>query len=402
MNPFRLTVPLLALNQALMMSATSLLVATCALVGFSLATDKALATLPIAALFIATMLTSIPAALLMNRIGRKHGFMLAALIGASGAVTSTIAIIHNQFWLFVAGTMLIGVFNGFGNYFRFTAADSVDTAHKSRAISYVMAGGVVAAFVGPNLATITRNLVSQAPFAASYAALVLVYLCSFISLWFISLPLQADSAEQDTNYIPRPLVDIAKQAKFIVALTCGMLGYGIMSLIMTATPLAMNHHEHNFSDTSFVIQWHIFAMFAPSFVTGHLIRRFGVTQILFTGVLMGISCVTINLLGNSVNHFWLALILLGICWNFLFIGATTLLTETYHTKERSKTQATNDFAVFTTVAISSLFAGSLNHNFGWQAVNLSVLPLLLIILLSITWLKFISLKEEKRPILVSE
>lgn len=393
MNPFRRTIPLLAFCQALMMSSMSLIVATSVLVGYALATDKSLAALPLAAQFIATMLTTIPASLLMDRIGRKAGFLGATLFGIGGGIVTALAIWQGTFSGFVMGSVLIGIFTGFANYYRFAAADAVDTLQKGRAISYVLAGGVIAAFIGPNLATITKGLVANAPFAGSYAALVILYLLSFITLWFVRFG-QHEVQDQELNaQISRPLRTIALQPKFVVAVLCGMLGYGVMSFVMTATPLAMQHHAHAFQDTSFVIQWHVLGMFAPSFFTGHLIHRFGLLPILLSGALLGIACVTINLLGNSVTHFWVALLTLGVSWNFLFIGATTLLTETYHPWEKGKSQALNDFIVFSTVAAASLSAGAVQHRFGWQAVNLGAIPLLLLILSSILWLKFASATE---------
>jgi MFS family permease len=385
MNTFRRNVPLLATCQALMMSASSLIITTAALVGYALAEDKSWATLPLATQFIATMCTTIPAALLMDRIGRRQGFMLASLFGASGAIFATLAIIRGNFALFSLGSLQIGIFNGFGNYYRFAAADAVDKELKSRAVSYIMAGGVVAAFVGPNLANMTRDLISSAPFAGSYAALVSLYIISLALLAFLRLPPKPAAEDIAGTRSGRSLRVIAGQPMFIVALVCGMLGYGVMALAMTATPLAMHYYAHPFSRTTFVIQWHVLGMFGPAFVTGHLIRRYGVLNIMLAGAVLGAACMTVNLAGSSVWHFWSALLLLGISWNFLFIGATTLLTETYRPEERAKTQALNDFAVFTTVALSSLSAGALQSRYGWQTVNMGLIPLLVIILAVIIW-----------------
>jgi MFS family permease len=387
MNSFTRNVPLLALCQALMMSANAMIVTSAALVGYALAEDKSLATVPLAVQFIAVMLTSIPASLLMGYIGRKRGFMLATVLGIGGGMITTTAIVIGSFWLFVLGTALVGMFNGFGNYYRFAAADSVSITQKSRAISYVMAGGVISAIVGPNLARFTKEFIESASFAGSYASLIAIYILSLATVSLLKLPYTTSSNTQAIQATARPIAHIAAQPRFITALICGMFGYGVMSLVMTATPLAMHHHNHDFGDTSFVISWHVLAMFAPSFFTGHLIRCFGVVIILFVGALMGIACLAINLIGTDVTHFWLALVMLGLSWNFLFIGATTLLTETYRPEERAKAQAINDFAVFTTVALASLSAGALQHNFGWRAVNLGIFPLLLLIISSILWLR---------------
>ena len=385
MTSFTRNVPLLALSQALTVSAVSLILTTSALVGFMLADDKSYATLPVALMAIATMCTSIPAALLMEKIGRKNGFMLSTLFGISGSMISFLAILESDFWLFVLGNMLIGVFNGFASYYRFSAADAVDHGHKSRAISYVLAGGVVAAFVGTNMANLTHDMIESAEFAGSYAALTGFYLLCLLTLSLLQLPPHLSMARPGEATEERPFREIMKQPSFIVAVLCGMLGYGVMSLIMTATPLAMAHHAQSFDQIAFVIQWHLLGMFAPSFFTGSLIRRFSVLRVMFVGALLAVSCVLINLLGSSETHFLLSLFLLGVSWNFLFVGATTLLTETYHPVERGKVQAFNDFLVFTTVAAASLTAGVLHHHLGWQAVNLGVLPLLLLVLTSIIW-----------------
>lgn len=368
-----------------MMSSMSLIITTVALVGSNLATDKSLATLPLATLFIAVMLTSIPAAMLMKRIGRKAAFIFATLFGITGGLLATFSIISNNFWLFVISTMMVGIFNGFGNYFRFAAADTVAADQKSKAISYVMLGGVAAAIIGPNLANLTHDSMTTAAFAGSYASIIIIYILTAITLSFLKLPNTATEIKEEAIEI-RPLTVIARQPRFIVGLICGMFGYGVMSFVMTATPLSM-YHNHSFSDISFVIQWHTLGMFAPSFFTGHLIRRFGIYNILLFGALFGMTCVAVNLNGTSITHYWIALVLLGVSWNFLFIGATTLITETYHAAERSKTQALNDFLIFSTVALSSLSAGALHHKTSWQVVNLGVIPLLIIILISIVWAK---------------
>lgn len=384
-NNFKRNIPILALCQALFMSGTSLMVATTALVGFSLADDKVYASLPFTLQLLATMFTSIPAAILMGKIGRKYTFLLGTIIAMIGAATCSIAVINHNFLLFILGSILIGIYSGVSNFYRFTAADSVDKAHKSRAISYVLAGGVIAAIIGPNLANHTRDIIIGAAFAASYAAVISLYMLSFILLSFLDLPHKEKSAKEKKDS-GRPLHIIAKQPRFIISLICGMLGYATMTLLMTATPLAMQHNHHIYSDTAFVIQWHVLGMFAPSFFTGHLIKRFNVLTVMFFGAIIGAACILINLNGTSVTHFWFALFLLGISWNFLFIGATTLLTETYNDNEKFKSQALNDFLVFSVVSAASLFSGILHHKFGWQFVNYIAIPAIIGILISLVWL----------------
>jgi len=374
-----------------MMSSTSLIVATAALVGFSLATDKSLSTLPLAAQFIGTMLASIPAAMLMQILGRKTTFMFAALFGIGGGTMGYFAILNHQFWLFVMATLSVGIFQGFANYMRYAAAESVDVSNKSKAISFVMLGGVVAAVIGPNLAKYSREWIQGAEFAGSYASVIGLYIIILFVFSFLKFdekkhPTQIDIDGNRSHDTGRPLRIIAKQPRYIVALLSGMFGYSVMSFVMTATPLAMDQSAFLFNDTALVIQWHVLAMFAPSFITGSLIARFGVIKILLSGVVFGVLCICINLLGTTLWNYLIALVCLGISWNFLFVGSTTMITDTYEDKEKNKAQALNDFSVFSMVTVASLSAGALQDAFGWQTVNIGALPLLLIILIALIWL----------------
>jgi MFS family permease len=381
---------LLAGCQALMNSGNSLLIATSALVGFKLAPDKALATLPLALQFFTSMFTTVPASFLMKAIGRRAGFMVGTLLGLAGAGLAAEGIVTGNFLHFCLAAALIGAFNGFGTYYRFAAADVATPDYKSRAISYVLAGGVVAALVGPNLAHWTSEWLAGIEFAGSYLSLLGIYGLSLAVLLFVRIP--APTAAQ-AHAPGRPLADIARQPAFIVALAAGALGFGVMALVMTATPLAMHQHAHAFADTAFVIEWHLIGMFAPSFFTGHLIRRFGVLNVMLAGVVLNIGCVAVNLIGTEVAHFWAALTLLGVGWNFLFIGGTTLLTETYADSEKAKAQALNDFVVFTVITAASLSAGALQYQLGWRAVNLGVVPIIVVILVALLWLR----KARKAP-----
>ncbi|MGB1111043.1 MAG: MFS transporter [Gammaproteobacteria bacterium] len=374
------SVYLLAACQALMMTNASLMITASALIGFSLADNKALATLPLAFQFLATMFTAIPASLLMGRLGRKPGFIIAGVLGMVGGGLATWAIMDRSFWLFACATIFIGIFQGFGNYYRFTAAEIVPESHKSRAISYVLAGGVIAAFLGPNMANWTRYLEPSTEFAGSFLVVMAIYGLGMLIISAAQLPGPVQRHESGHG---RPLAEIARQPVFMVAVICAMLGYGIMTLVMTATPLAMKGTGHSFPDTAFVIQWHVLGMFAPSFFTGSLIDRFGCLRIMLAGVLLDLLCIGLNLHGEGVWHYWGALLSLGLGWNFLFIGATTLVTETYTPEEKPRAQALNDFIVFTTVAVASLSAGALQYSLGWQAVNLGVIPLLLVVLASL-------------------
>jgi len=366
------------------MTANSLTLATSALVGSALAPDPSLATLPVALQFVATMSVTIPASLFMGRYGRRAGFLLAALVGVGAGAVATAAILRGDFALFVLAALMIGTFNAFGNYYRFAAVDVAGPAAAGRAVSLVLAGGVIAAFVGPNLASFTRELFASVEFAGSYVALTGVYVLAFCVLFFVRIPRPVRTEHADTG---RPLTAIAAQPAFVAAALSGMLGYGVMVLVMTATPLAMRADDFAFGSTAFVIQWHVVGMFAPSFVTGRLIARFGLVRIMTVGAVLEAACVAVNLTGSGIVQYWSSLVLLGVGWNFLFIGATTLLTRTHTEAEKAKTQALNDFLIFTTVAIASLSAGALQDALGWSAVNLGVLPMVVVILVALAWLR---------------
>lgn len=368
-----------------MMSSTSLLITASSLVCLTLTPDKSLVTLPLSLQFFGLMLTSMPASMLMGRLGRKQGFLIGSLFGIVGASLLVYSVFNHLFWLFAVGSFLIGIFNGFGIYYRFAAVDMVNQENRPKAISYVMVGGVVAAFIGPNLANFGRSMFPEEPFAGGFIYATIIYILVFIVVSFIKFP--DVISKKSEKVTPRPMKAIASQPTYIVAVICGMLGYATMSYLMTATPLAMNHHNYGFSDTAFVIQWHVLAMFAPSFFTGNIIQRFGVLNVILVGVLLAVVSVAINLMGVTVWHFWTALVALGISWNFLFIGATALLTQTYRAEETSKAQGFNDFAVFTLVTIASLSAGMLQHKLGWEMVNYGALPFILVILMSVVWLK---------------
>jgi MFS family permease len=376
-------VALLALSQAMLITGTSLLLASCALVGMTLTSIKSLATLPLALLFLAQMATTIPASLYMQRVGRRLGFITSAVFGMAGAAIATIGVFKAEFSIFCFGTILIGVFNGFGQYYRFAAAETAPEEYRSRAISYVLAGGLIAAFAGPNLAKWSRQLLPE-EFAGSFAILIGIYLLALGIAFFLRMP-EPGAAARATG--GRPLGEIARQPAYLVAVASAMVGYGVMNFIMIATPLAMHDYAHPFSDTAFVIQWHVFGMFAPSFFTGQLIRKFGTANIMLAGVVLLGLCVGINFSGIAVIHFWSSLIFLGLGWNFMFVGATTLLTETYFLNEKARAQALNDFIVFGTVTLTSFSSGAVQNILGWKTINMAVIPFLILIGLANLWLR---------------
>ena len=374
---------LLALCQALSMSSTSLLMTITAIVGGTLAADPGLATLPLAVQFLAMMMTTVPASLIMERWGRRFGFTLGALFGLAGSVLGVEALFRADFLLLCIAGACFGVFSGGAMYYRFAAADTASDGFKAKAISLVLAGGIAAGVLGPELAKHTRDLFAPISFAGAYASIGVLMLLSMAILRFIDIPLPRRRAHGGSG---RTLPEIVRQPAFLVAVLCGMVGYGAMNLIMVSTPPAMLACEHPFETAAFVIQLHVLAMYGPSFFTGSLIQRFGVARILGLGALLILACVAVNLTGLEVAQFGGALILLGLGWNFLFVGGSTLLTGTYRPEEKAKVQALNDLCVFATVAFTAFSSGAIHEAVGWESLNLAVVPPLLLTLAAIAWL----------------
>lgn len=375
MNPIsseKRNVLLLASAQALFQTASVMVMTLSGLVGLELATDKRLATLPIALMMVAAAATMIPASMLMQRYGRKVGFLLGTALGCAAGLTAAAAIVLHSFWLFVFANMLVGGYQGFAQYYRFAAADVASADFKSRAISWVIAGGVVAALAGPNMARVTQGI-GPVPFVSAYLALALISVFALLVVTRMAIPAVVVS---EAHGPARPLKDIMRQPVFLSALIGSSVGYAVMLMVMTATPLAMQICGQPLGASATVIQWHVLGMFLPSFFTGNLIRRFGVLPIMASGIVLLGGHVAIALSGIEFLHFLSGLILLGVGWNFLFIGGTTLLTEAYRPQERAKTQAAHDFLMFGAVSIASFSAGGLLNTWGWQAVNLTVLPFL--------------------------
>ncbi len=377
-------VVVLALCQALMMIGTSTLIAEAALAGHLLATNKALATLPLGLQQLGAMSATFPASFLMKRFGRRGGFTVGTLFGITGTAIATAAVFWGSFELFCVGTALNGVYNGFGLFYRFAAADGAAPNRRAKAISYVLAGGLIAAFVGPETAKLTKDLFAPIEFAGSFAALIGVAFLALLIVQLIDIPPPTAAERLEPG---RPLAEIAAQPTFIVAALTSMIGWSSMTFLMTATPLAMVACGHNFNSAAFVIQWHIIAMYAPSFFTGHLINRLGVMNLILLGAALLAGAAAVNLSGLAVTQFWLGLVLLGLGWNFTFVGASTLLTETYRPSERAKAQAANDFLMFGAVTLAALSSGATLHLFGWATVNMSVLPGIALIAVAAIWLR---------------
>lgn len=380
----RRNVLLLAICQALFMTSTSAIIATAPIIGgILLVEDKALVTLPLALQFVAMALTTIPASLYMGRVGRRTGFVTGSAIGAAGGAIGAWAIVRGDFALFCIASMLTGGFNGFSHYFRFAAADTATEAFRSKAISYVLAGSVAAAFLGPMLARNTAELL-PAQFAGVYLSLIAVYLLVACVVSFIDIPRPAKERRKSGG---RPLREIARQPKFVIAVCAATFGYLVMSFLMTVTPIAMSVCGFTFSDSSYVIQVHVLGMYAPAFFTGHLISRYGVHNVLIAGALLTLASIAINLAGVEFLNFMSALLLLGVGWNFLFTGGTALVTETYAPEEKAKVQGLNDFIIWGTISVGAVAAGAVQHTIGWEAVNLVMAPLVIVVFAATLWLR---------------
>ncbi len=358
---------------------------TTGLVGFQfLGEDTTLATVPVSAMVVGTALATAPASMIMKRVGRRAGFTIGALIGVLGAAIAALSVWQFSFWGFSFGILLMGMYNGFAHYYRFAAADVSSEAFRGRAISLVLFGGVVAAFVGPEIALRTANLVPGAQFLGTYLAVIVLVAVSIGLIQFIRIPAPTAQEQLETG---RPLSEIARQPKFIVAVLSSMIGFAVMVLLMTATPIAMvEQFHHALSDAKTVIQWHALAMFAPSFITGALITRFGVLNIIGAGVVFMVGAIAFAVTGVAFLNFWAALFLLGLGWNFMFVGGSTLLTQTYKPAERAKAQGFHDFMVFGLVAIASLSSGALLQLLSWRAVSYGAVPFLIVVTLALLWL----------------
>ena len=391
MNSAKKNVALLSACQALLLTNNSILVATNGLAGYALAADKALATLPVTAYVIGAALTTVPASLLMRRVGRRTGFTLGAVFGIAGALICSWAAFVHDFWLLCAGALVLGIYNATGQYYRFAAADSASIDFKSKAISLVLAGGIAGGIIGPETSKISKDMFVQAAFAGSYLSLGVFCLLAIGLLSLIDIPPLTVAERKDSG---RPLTVIARQPAFIVAVLSATVGYGVMNLLMVATPLAMIACQHPFSDAAFVIQWHVIGMFAPSFFTGTLIKRHGVINVMLTGVVLNLICIGVALAGIEVANFWLAMVLVGVGWNFMFIGGTTLLTECHSPSERAKAQGANDLAIFVTMIGTSLSSGLLFTLHGWELMNQLAVPFLLLTGVAMLWLAAVSRRPQ--------
>ncbi|MDR5899919.1 MFS transporter [Halomonas vilamensis] len=377
-------VGILVASQTLFMVATITVMTLSGVVGQALSPNPAFATLPIAIMMLGTVTSTLPASLFMKRVGRRLGFIVGASVGGiGGGLVSVAGIAAGSFWLFCAGNLLLGLYQGFAMYYRFAAADVASPTFRSKAISLVMAGGVVAAFLGPWNASATLDWVPSVPSGGPYMIIAILALIAIGLLSQLKVPPRGEPQPGDTS---RPMAQIARQPRFVVAVIAGAIGYGVMVLVMTATPLAMRTQGFEMSQVAFIMQWHVLGMYAPSFFTGSLITRFGVERILTAGVVILLGTVVVTNLGVSLAHFWVGLVLLGVGWNFLFVGGSALLSSVHSEAERGKVQGVNDLIIFTLVAIGSLMSGQLIHRLGWEVLNLAMLaPIVLVAIVLISW-----------------
>lgn len=379
-------VVLLAFCQGLITTGNILLVTISALVGKALSPSTTFITFPVAMQMLGLLVTTIPASLIMAKTGRKLGFSLGNSIGISGAVLGFFSLLASQFWLFSFATFLIGIGIGFATLYRFAAIEASDKP--AVAISTVMASGVVAAILGPNLAVWVNHHHPTLNYANAFIALAFLY---SIALMLLQLVKFNEVSHSQNNGESRPLKTIISAPKFMTAVFIAMVSYTVMNLLMTATPLAMHRHGFDLAQSALVIEWHVLGMFLPSFFSGKLIERFGQVTMMYAGIVLIALCCFVNLLGLSHWHFLAALFLLGVGWNFMFISATQMVSQTYLPQERAKAQATNEFLVFSMVTLSALSAGWLEATVGWQTLNLVTLPILL---LTIAWLTIYKIKQK--------
>ena len=364
----------LAVTQALAGGNNTVLVATAGIVGTVLAPDKGLATLPISIFVLSMWAGTLPMGALARRLGRRNALQIGTVCGVLTGLICCAAVLQGSFLLFNVGAVFSGFYASAHQSYRFAAADTASDAFRPKAISWVLFGGVLAGVVGAQLVIGTKDLWPPYLFAASYIGQSVLALIAGGVLMLVNIPKPPPRSVVGDG---RPLSEIARQPRFVVAVVCGVASYSMMNLVMTSAPLAMVMCNHSVTDATLGLQWHVLGMYAPSFITGTLITRFGIERIVGLGLAIIIVAAVIGLGGISIWHFWIGLALLGVGWNFAFIGATTMVTACHRPNERNKVQAFNDFLVFGSMAVGSFSSGQLLANFGWATVNQVVFPVVL-------------------------
>ncbi len=376
----------LVVCQMITATATISLVTLGGLIGASLTDNKAIVTLPLSLTIVAGAMATVPATMLMRRVGRRRGFMFASWLAASGMYVAYLALHRASFTLFCMATMMVGVNVAFTQQYRFAAAESVPARYVPRAISLVLLGPIAGAFLGKEIATRGHDWVAGVPYAGTMAALGVLFVTQ--AILFVLLREPSAHQEHETPRAERPLRDVVLQPVYMTAVFGGIVAYGIMTLIMTATPLSMHINDgYSIEATSSVIRAHVLAMYVPSLFSGLLIERVGVTRLMATGAAGLLATSIIGLQGHSLLHYWWALVLLGVGWNFLYVGGTTLLTYTYSMAERFHAQAVNEFLVFGMSATASLLAGTVMFYFGWTTLMLLPIPVLVGMVTALAWIR---------------
>jgi MFS family permease len=364
---------LLTLCQGLFLTNNVTFVAINGLVGLALAPAGWMATLPVTAYVVGSALSTLPVAWMQAHWGRRRSFQVGLLVAMAACALGALAVSSRSFWLLLLATLVAGFYAANAALYRFAGPELVAPAHKERAISFVLAGGIVGGFLGPKLANVSKGMLAV-PFAGAYLVLIGVAALALCAVSLIRFAPHSRPAAGASS--GRPLRELVRQPIFMVAVAAAALGYGVMNLLMAATPIAMAQCSHPFDSAALVLEWHVLGMFVPSFFTGRLIKRFGALPVMAVGVLLNLICVVVALSGVELMQFLVALFTLGVGWNFLYTGGTTLLTQTYRPEEKNKAQGAMDFCVFTTMMVSSFASGALITTRGWTWLNLgSLLPL---------------------------
>jgi predicted MFS family arabinose efflux permease len=373
----------LAAAQALAGGNNTVIVSTSSIIGSILAPDKGLATLPITFMVFGMWAGTLPVGALARRYGRRFALQTGSVFGIASGLISYFAVMHGSFWILLAGTFCGGLYAAAHQSYRFAAADTASERFRAKAVSWVLAGGIFAAVLGPQLVIWTKDILSPHLFAASFLGQSACALLAAAVLQFVRIPHMKPQAHHET----RPLGDIIRQPRFVVAAACGMAAYAMMNMVMTSAPLAMVGCGHSVTDATLGIQWHVLAMYGPSFFTGGLIARYGVERITSIGLGLIVLTAIVAITGVTVAHFWSALVLLGVGWNFAFIGATTLVTQCHRPEERTRVQSFNDFLVFGAMAVSSFSSGQLLETVGWAAINEVVIPVVIVVFALLMWVR---------------
>lgn len=360
--------------------------ATGAIMGSMLAPSPSLATVPVSCFVVGMAAGTLPGGMITRRYGRRVTFWIGTGCGAVMGLLACVAVLKGLFWLFCCATFFGGLYGSVAQSYRFAAADTASPAFRPRAISWVMAGGIFAGMLGPQLVNLTMGLWPPYLFAASYLAQAVVAIVAMGLLSFVRIPMPPPPVAGAPA--GRPLAQIMREPRFMAAVVCGVVSYALMNLVMTSAPLAMKMCGHSVSDSNTAIQWHVVAMYGPSFVTGSLVTRFGSPRVITAGLALIAAAAALHLTGITVWHFWIGLVLLGIGWNFGFVGATAMVAEVCAPHERSRVQSFNDFLIFGTMAVGSFSSGHLLAAHGWSLVNDVVFPPVVIALFVLGWLRF--------------